>query len=139
MGKTRHPAYRRYTRRMVVLSLAYIAGIMLAARLLPDDVPPSAGPVLVALVPGLAVLGFIWAIGRLLVELDDEYLRLLEVRKFIVATGVLLALASVWGILELFTTVAAVPVFYAFPVWCLGLAIGALYNRLTLGVDGGCP
>lgn len=134
----RHPAYRRYGRRMAALSLAYIAAIVTAALAIPHDAAPSPVSIGLALVPGVAILGMIWAIGRLLVELDDEYLRLLEVRKFIVATGVMLALASVWGLLELFTTVPRVPVFYAFPLWCLGLVVGVLYNQLTIGDRGGC-
>ena len=134
----RHAAYRRYTRRMAATSVLYVGAIFGAALTIGKDAAPSALSVGLALVPGIAILGMIWAIGKLLVELDDEYLRLLEVRKFVVATGVMLSLASIWGLLEMFTSVPRVPVFYAFPVWCLGLGVGALYNRLTLGDGGGC-
>lgn len=138
MAGARHPAYRRYLFRMAGLSAAYVASIAAATRVLPDDAAPSAAAIAIALVPGLAVMGFIWAMGRLLVELDDEYLRLIEIRKFVVATGFMLAVASVWGILELLTTVPRVPVFFAFPVWCLGLFVGTIYNRVTLGKGEGC-
>lgn len=134
----RNVAYRRYARRMAATSIAYAGAIFGAALLIGEASAPSAVSIGLALVPGIAIVAMIWAIGRLLVELDDEYLRLLEVRKFIVATGVLLALASVWGLLEFFTTVPRVPVFFAFPVWCAGLGVGALYNRVTLGDSGGC-
>ena len=122
---------------MAGLSAVYIAAVVAARWLIPHDAPPTTASVALALVPGAVTLAIIWAMGQLLIELDDEYLRLLEVRKFIVATGLTLALASVWGLLELFTTVPRVPVFYAFPAWCLGLLAGSLYNRLTMG-DGGC-
>lgn len=135
----RNAAYRRYARRMAVTSIAYAGAIFGATLLIGKASAISAASIGLALVPGIAILTMIWAIGRLLVELDDEYLRWLEVRKFIVATGVLLALASVWGLLEFFTTVPRVPVFFAFPVWCIGLGVGALYNRVTLGDSGGCP
>lgn len=135
----RNAAYGRYSRRMAATSIVYAGAIFGAALMIGKGSAPSAVSIGLALVPGIAILTMIWAIGRLLVELDDEYLRLLEVRKFIVATSVLLALASVWGLLELFTTVPRVPVFFAFPVWCLGLGVGALYNRATLGDGGGCP
>lgn len=134
----RHPAYNAYMRRMGVAAAAYISAILLAVGLLPDDAPPTLAPIMVALVPGAAVLAMIWALGRLLVELDDEYLRLLEVRKFIVATGFLLAVASVWGMLELLTQVPRLPIFYVFPIWCLGLVAGTIYNRVTMDGDGGC-
>lgn len=125
---------------MAVLAVAYITAVYGARLVITQDAPPSALSVAVSLVPGAVILGVIWAMGRLLTELDDEYLRLLEVRKFIVATGLTLALSSVWGLLELFTTIPRVPVFYVMPVWCLGLLAGTLYNRITMGDGGGgCP
>lgn len=130
-------AYRRYLRRIAISSAVYLGAIFAAVRLLPNDAPANASSVAIALLPGLAVLAMVWAIGRLLVELDDEYLRMLEVRKALAGTGLALAVSSVWGILELFTQVPRLQVFWIFPIWCLGLAIGAVWNRLTLG-DAGC-
>jgi len=134
----RHAAYRRYVRRMLPTALAYLAAVGLASWLIPDHAPPTVGTVLLALLPGLAAAGWVWAMARLLIELDDEYLRMLEVRKFLVATGFMLALTSMWGLLELFTTVPRLPIFFAYPLWCLGLFVGQLVNRLTLGDGGGC-
>jgi hypothetical protein len=137
---TKNPAYRRYTRRMLPLSVLYAAAIMLASWLVPDNAPADALTIGLALLPGIAVVGWIWPMGRLLVELDDEYLRMLEVRKFLVATGVALSVCGVWGILELFTPeVPRMPVFLVFPLWCAGLLVGMIVNRLTLGDDAGCP
>lgn len=136
-SRRRNPAYRRYTIRMAISAAVYIAAIVAASRLLHKQAPASPGAVMIALVPGLAVLAMIWAIGRLLSELDDEYLRMLEVRKAIFATGMTLAVASVWGLLEIFTAVPSLPVFWIFPIWSMGLGAGAVWNRLTLG-DAGC-
>ncbi len=137
MTKTsRNPAYRRYTRRMIPISLAYVGAVGLASRLIPDNAAANGATVAIALVPGLAALGWIWAMARLLVELDDEYLRMLEVRKFLIATGFALSITSVWGVLELFTTVPALPVFFVWPLWCVGLALGQLVNWRQAGVAG---
>ncbi|HNN56721.1 MAG TPA: hypothetical protein PKG84_10305 [Novosphingobium sp.] len=57
--------------------------------------------------------------------------------KAIFATGMTLAVASVWGLLEIFTDVPSLPVFWIFPIWSMGLGAGAVWNRLTLG-DAGC-
>lgn len=135
--RARHPAYRRHVRRMAIAAAAYIAAIFLAVRVLPKNAPPGIESVAIALVPGIAVLGMIWGFARLLVELDDEYLRLLEVRKALVSLGVTLTVASVWGLLETFTTVPRLPVFWIFPIWAIGLFVGMVWNRLTLG-DAGC-
>lgn len=127
-------AFRRYIRRFVPLTIAYGASVALATAVIPDGAPASPAVIAIAVLPGLAVVGWLWAMARLLVELDDEYLRMLEVRKFLVATGTTLALTSIWGILELFTpAMPKLPVFFVFPLWCLGLAVGAVFNRLRFG------
>jgi len=136
-GSLKNPAYRRYLLRTIPVAIGYIAAVLLASWLIPDHAPATPLTIAIALVPGLVVLGWVWAMARLLIELDDEYLRLLEVRKILVATGVTLAVTSIWGILELYTDVPRLPVFFVFPLWCLGLFVGQLVNRLTLG-DGGC-
>ena len=122
---------------MAPISLVYVAAVAAASWLLPDHAAPGAGTIAIALVPGIAVFGWIWAMGRLLIELDDEYLRLLEVRKFLVATAVTLAGTSIWGMIELYTTTPRLPVFFVFPLWCGALMIGSIVNKLTMG-DGGC-
>jgi hypothetical protein len=133
-----NPAQRRYVGRMIPISIAYIATVMLASWIIPDGAAATPLSVTVALVPALATSGFIWAMARYIAELTDEYVRMLEIRKMLVATGLTLALASGWGILELFTDVPRVPLFYVFPVWCLGLAVGSLVNRVTIGDGGPC-
>ena len=132
----RSPAKRRYIRVHLALSIAYVLLVMLASRFVPDDAEPSVPVILWSTLPGVVVLGWIWNMGRFLVELEDEYIRLLEVRKFMVATGLTLAITSVWGLIELYSTVPRLPVFFVFPIWCLGLAAGSLVNRLTIGDSG---
>ncbi len=132
-----NPAQKRYLSRTIPITIAYLATIFIAAALVDDRSSVSAGVVALALLPGIAALGWIWALARLLVELDDEYLRMLEVRKFLVATAVVLAVSSVWGLLEMFTSVPRLPIFYIFPLWCFSLIFGQLVNRAKLD-DGDC-
>ncbi len=134
-----HPAMRRYMKRIIPITIAYIATIALATALVPDNAPASALTIGLALLPGMAALGWLWAMGRLLIELDDEYLRMLEVRKFLVATGATLAITSVWGVLELYSPeVPKLAVFFVFPIWCIGLALGQLVNRFGFDDAGPC-
>ena len=134
----RNPAYRRYTRRMLPISIAYVAAVALASFIVPDDAAPSVVAVALATIPGIAVVGWIWAMARLLTELDDEYLRMLEVRKFLIASGFALALTSIWGLIELFTSVPRLPVFFVWPLWCVGMVVGQAVNRARFGETGGC-
>lgn len=136
----RNPAFARYLRRIVPLAVGYLASVAFASWILPKNAPADALTVALALVPGLAAIGWLWAMARLLIELEDEYLRMLEVRKMIVATGFALAVSSVWGLLELFSPeIPRLPVFYIFPIWCVGLAIGSVFNKLSIGDAGNCP
>ena len=82
------------------------------------------------------MLVWIWATARFLVEIDDEYQRMLQVRAILVATGLTLAVTNMWGMVELFTTAPRLPVFFVFPIWCLGMIVGGLVNKLTLGDTG---
>lgn len=133
----RTPAMRRYFRIHLALTVLYIALVLLASVYIPDDAAPTPGVVAFALLPGLVVLGWIWNMGRLLVEMEDEYLRMLEVRKMLWASALTLSICGGWGLIELFATVPKLPVFYVFPIWCGGLAVGQLINRFTIG-DGAC-
>lgn len=136
------PGTARYMRRMMLIAAAYVAGIMLASLTIDRSAPLGPLTIALTLIPGGAMLAAIWAMGRFLADLSDEYLRMLEVRKFIVATGVTLAITSVWGLLELYSdSLPRLPVFYVFPIWCGGLFIGQLANRLWTGDDdaGACP
>ncbi len=89
---------------MVTAAALSLVTIFAAARTLHHDTAVSPLAIGLALLPGIAVLLMLVAIGRLLFELEDEYLRLLEVRKSLIATGVTLAVTSIWGLLDSFTT-----------------------------------
>lgn len=134
----RTQATRRYIRVHLALSVLYIGLVLLASLFIPDNAAPTPLVVLFALLPGLVVLGWIWNMGQLLVNMEDEYLRMLEVRKMLWASAITLSICGGWGLVELFAAVPRLPVFFVFPIWCLGLALGQLINRFTIG-DGDCP
>lgn len=130
MGSCDNPAQRAYTRRAVPLMVAYVAALAIA--IWTHDWLAPAGPLAVALaiLPALPLIGVVWALGRLLVEERDEYLRSLHVRQFMIATGFMLVVTCVWGFLETFELVPHVPMYWAFIIWCAGLGIGTLVNEL---------
>lgn len=137
LGK-KTPAGRRYVRRVLVAMAFYLVTLAIALRLIRHG--GVAGPLayLLALLPGLSVIGVFWAVGRLLVEQTDEYQRMLLVRQVLVATAFTLSLATVWGFLENFQLVPHVDAFYIAWLWFWGQGAGALYNRVTLGAHSSC-
>lgn len=134
----RSPAMRRYFRVHVVLSALYIALVLVASLFIPDDAAPTPAVIAFALLPGIVVLGWIWNMGRLLVTMEDEYLRMLEVRKMLWASAITLSICGGWGLVELFAAIPRLPVFFVFPIWCVGLALGQLINRFTISDGGSC-
>lgn len=133
----KNPIMHSYLLVHFALSIGYIALVALASWFIPDDAAPSPTVIAFAILPGLIVLGWIWNIGRLLLNMEDEFLRMLEVRKALWATALTLAVCGGWGLVELFASVPRLPVFFVFPIWCLGLVAGQVINRFTHGASGG--
>ena len=131
-----NPAMRRYLRRLAISMIFYMAFLFIALRYV-DSVTGRVAYLLGAL-PGIAVLGVFWAIGRLLVEETDEYLRMLLVRQTLVATAFSLSIATVWGFLENVKLVPHVDAFYIAILWFVGLGVGSLVNWLTISNSGDC-
>lgn len=125
------PAYRAYLRRFVPVMLLYVVLVWAAPALIHGV--NAQGPLLwlIASAPALPLAGVFWLIGRLLIDLDDEYLRMLEVRKALVATGFAMTAASVWGFLEVYAEAPHVPLFAVPILWFAGLGLGSLVNLIV--------
>ena len=137
ISNCKRPANRRYLKRLAVAMICYMATLFVAITQVRDG--HLTGPLawLLALLPGLSVAGVFWAIGKLLVEEQDEFQRMLLVRQVLVATGFTLTIVTVYGFLENFGLVSHIDGFYVAILWFGGLAVGSIFNRLTLGVWGG--
>ena len=135
---TKSAAQRRYVVRMMIAMAGYLATLFLAEYLIDDR--GLGGPLawIVALLPGLCVAAVFWAIGRLLIEEQDEYLRSLLVRQTLVATGFAMVVATIYGFLENYRLVPHIDAFYLAVLFFIGLGVGSVVNKLTLGDSGGC-
>ena len=118
------PAKRRYNRRVLLLSVVYVALLFPAVYLISRHL--VAGPIayVVGVLPALAVSGFFWLMARYIFEENDEYLRVVQVRQLLLASAIALTAATIWGFLEGFDLVPHI-VAYAWPiVWFGGLGLG---------------
>ncbi|MBD3730074.1 MAG: hypothetical protein IE933_10245 [Sphingomonadales bacterium] len=133
------PAAKRYTRRLAVLMAIYLAVLFTAVWLFRHDLVsgPLAWPLAIA--PALPIIGVFWAVMRFIVEEKDEFIRLLIVRQCMVATGFCLTIMTVWEFLQNFDLVPpGNGGFGAAFFWFIGLGVGALYNKVTMGTAGSC-
>jgi hypothetical protein len=133
----RTPAWKRYNWRVVWLSLVYVFFLILAVYGFRHELVPNGLKYFVAMLPALPIIGIFGAIGRYLVEEQDEYVRMLMVRQTLFASALTLSVATVWGFLDNFGLVGHVDGYWVAIIWFLGLGLGGIYNKLTLG-DGGC-
>jgi hypothetical protein len=124
MPRTLNPAEKRYLTRFFPAMVAYLA-VMAGEHILFAGIQPSAAVAwALAIAPAIPILGVIAAMGLYLTDETDEYLRLQHAKATLLAAGITLSVATVWGFLEDFRLVAHVPAYWGFVVFCgaLGLA-----------------
>lgn len=132
MAYPRNPAQRRYVLRVAIATAAYIVTLTTAIHYVGQGIVTGPLAYVLGILPGLSVAGYFWAIARLIVEEQDEYLRMLMVRQALVATGFTLSLVTIWGFLENLRLVPHVDAFFVAVLWFFGLGVGSFCNWLTL-------
>ena len=117
--------------RVIWLSLAYAVTLLAAVYGFKHQLVSGPAAYLAAILPALAIVGVFFAIGRYLVEEQDEYLRMLMVRQALWASGFALSIATIWGFLESFDLVGHIETYYISVLWFGGLGVGECANRLA--------
>jgi hypothetical protein len=131
-------AWKRYNWRVVWLSLLYAAFLLAAVYGFKNELLNGTAAYLAAILPALPIIGIFGAIGRYLVEEQDEYLRMLMVRQTLWASGFALSAATIWGFLEAFGLAGHIDAYLIAVVWFFGLGLGGLMNKWTLGAPVRC-
>ncbi|MEP3422434.1 MAG: hypothetical protein ABJN35_11910 [Erythrobacter sp.] len=129
-------AQRRYVKRVAICSSLYLATFALMTFLDQEVELPFAVRVMIGILPGLAVSGIFWAIGRLIVEEQDEFMRMLIIRQSLIASAMALTSASVWGFLETADIAPHIDAYWFAIIWFFGLGVGAIFNRIQYGTWG---
>lgn len=129
-------AQKRYIKRVAISTSFYLGLFALMTFTNAGGDPPLALRAFLAILPGLAIIGVFWAIGRLIVEEEDEFMRMLIVRQSLVATGFALSAASIWGFLEAADVVPHLDAYWVAIAWFFGLGLGAIMNRIQYGTWG---
>lgn len=126
------PENRRFFIRLALAMVIYLVSLFTADFLIEER--GLSGPLAYALVmiPGLCLAAIFWIFARLVIEERDEFVRLLYIRQNMVATGLTLTAAGIWGFLEQYHLVEHVVAFWWPTIWCFGTGIGALYNQVTM-------
>ena len=127
---------KRYIKRIAILMVFYIVFLFTGDYLIDNGLATGPLAYLLALLAGLPVAGMFWAIGMLLIEEKDEFLRMLLVRQSLIATGITMAAAAIWGFLENYDLVPHIVSYWWAIIWFGGLGVGACFNKITMGTAG---
>ena len=131
-------AQRRYVVRLMSVMAVYLGTLFAGLTLKKQGMLTPETTVVAALIPGLCIVLVFWAMGRLIVELKDEFLRMLIVRQVLIATAFAFSLAAVHGFLTSFDVIDKVDAFYWPVTFFFGLFIGMVANRIKFGTWGSC-
>ena len=128
------PAAKRYTLRFSAFMAIYVLTIFgVSFWFRGQAAPQGALRYAAAALPALPVLGVIWAMGAYMLELPDEYQRLRLATGLLWATGLTLAICTVWGFLQTYAGVWTPPLYSVFilfmAVFGLTQCVAALRER----------
>jgi len=111
-------AHKKYLLRTMAFMGGYVAINVAAITGAFDDIGRTAGLAL-GLVVAAPVAGQIWATLALMGE-SDEFMRALLAKRFIVASGLAMAIACAWGFMESYGDAPHVPAWMIYPLfWAL--------------------
>ncbi|MBT8065719.1 MAG: hypothetical protein KJO09_00650, partial [Gammaproteobacteria bacterium] len=108
---------RRYLFRIGISVVVFGVAFKLAKYLTSNGLVDGPLVWVLALIPGLAMLGIFYAFGMLIMEQKDEFIRMLIVRQVLIGTGIALSFATVWGFLEEFGLVSHIYPYYVAIAW----------------------
>lgn len=132
----KNSASRRYLVRMASAMGIYLLAILAGEYLIEGDRITGAMVWLFALLPGVAIAAAVYVLGLYIFEEKDEFLRMLCIHQALIATGITLTFASIWGFLENYALVAHIDVYWIVILWFSGFGFGALVTRIVHGSWG---
>lgn len=117
-------AARRYRTRIIAFTVPYVLICVAAMGGVFDELAGKPVAWLLALAVSAPVIGQFWA-ALVLMRDSDEYVRAVMARRFILASGLALAGATLWGFGESF---AGAP---HLPAWLVGPLFWAAFGLVT--------
>jgi uncharacterized membrane protein YcfT len=116
-------ATRRYNKRYLIATPLYIILLFVAVHILRHDHPSHTLAIVIAILPSIPLVAMIAIAGLYLKEERDEFMRSIFQQSLLWSIGLVLAITSIWGLLEMIVGVPHLPIFYVFPGFCLFFGI----------------
>lgn len=120
---------KRYTLRVLGCMTAYMV-ILIGGKTYAQSADPSQFiRIALAIITALPICGVFWAIFRMLIEVDDEYQRLLFAKQILLGTAWALAIVTVWEFLTVYDVLANGPRWTGV-IWFITFGLAGGYVRL---------
>lgn len=103
---------RAYTTGTLI-SMALYAAAITAASLARRNGASMEVMIPLAVLPGLAIIGQLWATVRYMAT-ADEFMRALLAKRFVIAATLVFAAATVWGFLQEYADFPRPPLYYVY-------------------------
>ncbi|MFN3669042.1 MAG: hypothetical protein ACK4VY_07015 [Brevundimonas sp.] len=129
LGKSNSSAHGRYVFRTMAFMGGYVAVNVAAIFGAFDDIASPVAAWALALSVSAPVIGQIWATLALMRE-SDEFVRAVVAKQFILAAGMAMAIASVWGFGESYADAYHLPAWLIYPLFwaCFGIVAPFVRN-----------
>lgn len=121
IGKQNTSAGRKYVVRTVAFMSGYVAVNVAAIFGAFDDIEGTPAAWALALTVSAPVIGQIWATLSLMRD-SDEFVRAVTAKAFILASGLAMAIATMWGFGESYADAPHIPAWIIYPLFwgCFG-------------------
>jgi hypothetical protein len=110
------PAHKRYVIRTWLFMSGYVAVNVAAISGAFDEIIGTPAGWLLGLVVAALVAGQMWATMRLIAE-SDEFVRIVNTKRFVAAAGLTMALFSAWGFMESYGDAPHAPGWLIYPLF----------------------
>lgn len=110
------PAERKYMVRTMAFTVPYVAVNVAAIFGAFDEIIGKPSAWVLAVVVAAPIIGWIWSILSLMRD-SDEFMRALMAKRFVVAAGIAMAIASFWGFGESYANAPHIPSWMIFPLF----------------------
>ncbi len=127
------PAIKRYNRGIALSSLGYVLGMGIAISVWNRYELSDSLVFVISLLPAIPTFAMIWVMGRYLKDEQDEYLRHRSVMASLWGLGVVLALGTFWGFLEMFALVPHIWSWWVMPVWAISMGASQYWQGWRSG------
>lgn len=113
---TQTTAGKIYTKSIILWMSLYAVGLFASVWFIKNFAPALPIKYALAFAPALPIGGSILAILRLMRD-SDEYIRAIYADRFILTTGVLLFICTVWGFMQNFADAPKIELWLVYPIF----------------------